>query len=137
MDAKTQAAIVQILNGMKQVKMGEIPACSFCGKPAVIDAPTLTGQWGYGCMDCLADKFDLPYAVSIGSRLIQAKKPENQNTEKKCRGIDINIRDVMESDELREVQCELCENIHTLEVDASGPMKCHDCGAIMIFEALF
>jgi len=44
---------------MKTLDVVTAPVCNFCNsKPALYDAPTVTGRWAYACEECSVGKID-------------------------------------------------------------------------------
>lgn len=124
----------KMIAGMKPSRYTEIPKCNFCEKTAEVDGPTLTGQWGYMCSDCIIDKADVLAVVHIGMRL--EKRPIQKIND------DLETYNVIEVTSLddslsgdRIVECPHCHYSHAMEWDASGDFRCHDCGVMLHIEA--
>ena len=115
---------------MKTLQVVTAPMCNFCGKPALYDAPTVTGQWAYTCSECSVGKIDpLGVGTKFEIRKISKKKatgdiqpgiePKEDDTKYWTRAI---------RDSERIVKCPTCSMKRKLEIDADGEFKCEACG---------
>jgi hypothetical protein len=112
-----------ILARMKSVRMFEIPKCSFCEKPARVDGPTLSGQWGYMCENCLIDKSDVILVETVGRALLKKTVvgPSDDPAVYEVRG------KISADYESQSITCPVCAEKMRLEIDASGPVCCKNC----------
>lgn len=106
---------------MKTVKLSTIPKCDFCGAPALYDAPTTRGPWGYMCSDCARDN---ARNIEIGSRI--EKLDQQPNKHRIAKGIEISLLEELTVGDVRRVKCSACNEIRSMEMDA-GPYLC-ECG---------
>lgn len=50
-------------------------SCNGCGRPAIFDAATRKGRWGYWCASCFVERTHGVLGVGIGQRLVPEPPP--------------------------------------------------------------
>ena len=109
-----------------------IMKCDFCTNERVYDAPIIGGSWCNLCEVCFTAKGgQIPPGTKLKSVV------EQQPAQKKeVYGVDIvSMEDMYLNDENREVECPICSDTLTLELDASGSYLC-TCGVQVKISAL-
>ena len=124
---------------MKTLHVVTAPTCNFCNsKPALYDAPTVTGSWAYACEECSLGKID---PAGMGTKfeirpIKKALKPDG-----KMMGIELSSIKYWEKvlDEgVRTVKCPSCKAERKLEPDAGGEFVCEFCKQVVLIpESLF
>lgn len=113
---------------MRAVTVAKIPACDFCGEPALYDAPTVSGRWANMCKDCAEQNGG---NLNIGSSFKLKEPVEKTYTGQTVRAIERTDMEYLEAvtydEEFREPECPLCGTSRTVEPDCYS-YTC-DCGA--------
>jgi hypothetical protein len=121
---------------MKEKKSNTVKelACDFChttGHETIYDAPTYLGPWAHMCPVCFGKN---TASSTIGTKLVYFKK-EVAPAKKKLPVVEQSNDEEILIDGDRTVNCPECGMDHTLEPDAAGEMKCHNCETILTFES--
>jgi len=128
-------------DGWKIVKVTRIPTCDVCSTGnGILDIPSghLGSSWCNCCLDCFKWHPAPEAAKKVGCKLELSipKSIPNLNTEEVVQGKELTALEDMIMDASREVECPRCGEIHTLEPDKRGVMKCHGCGVKMQLQEL-
>jgi ribosomal protein S27E len=119
---------------MKTLQVVTAPMCNFCNsKPALYDAPTVTGQWAYACEECSIGKMD---PSGVGTKFEIRKISKKKATGDVQPGIEPKEDDTKYwtraiRDSIRIVKCPTCSMKRKLEIDADGEFKCEACGQLV------
>jgi len=113
---------------VKEIKMTKIPKCDFCGKPALYDAPTRNGPWGYMCSGCYADHGT---KGGLGSKLVVSKglniSEEDKKKKKKTVMPTMEDMEMAVMDGVWYPKCPYCGCENGCEPDGES-VFCDDCG---------
>ncbi len=108
---------------MREKVVHELPKCSFCGEPAIYDAPQVDGQpWANFCEAC-KDR-QKPY-LAAGTKFKLVPKPESK--ERKILGTEASSIDEQVMGD-REIECPTCQTLRLVEPDADYTFECEGCG---------
>jgi hypothetical protein len=117
---------------MKTTKLTKIPKCDLCSvKDAMYDAPLATGKaqgsWAYLCPDC----YKTQGRKGIGTKLV-LREPAQPPKNKTVLGLEPGFDDLEYWEEtmmdgLREISCPECQEVRSVEPDATYTYLC-DCG---------